>query len=657
MSDESKTKDELLRELREARREIAGVRGMVDNARDNILRYDREYRHVFCNRIVWERTGLTPEQGLGKTHREVGYPPDLCELWENAIQSVFDSGESTELECEVGVPGGMIWLDLHLHPEFSPNGEVETVLAVSRDITDRKHMEQALRAGEERFRRLTELNPSAMYLTDANGKCTYVNERWAQLAGVPAEEAIGRPWYQQLHPENIDAAKAGWRASVDSEGLQGFEARFVDKSGSATWILGRARPLHGDEGEIQGYLGINVDLTERKRAEEERSRLEAQVQYTQKLESLGILAGGIAHDFNSLLVGILGNADLALLEMPDTAPLRPSIAHIKVAAQRAAQLTAQMLAYSGRAHRTVEDHDLNTLVEEMRTLLETAVSKSVCLEVDLARPLPGVRADSAQLQQVVMNLVVNASEALGEEGGVVSIRTSATGDDYGEGVRDADGHDVAPGRYIVLEVSDSGAGIDEETQARIFEPFFSTKFIGRGLGLAATHGIVRGHGGTILLDSTPSEGSSFKVLLPALDRVVVPGTVSVDAPAGWKGSGTALVIDDEEIVRVVAGRALESLGLDVVTACDGLEGVEVLRERQHEITCVLLDLKMPRMDGREAFEHLRSIRDDLPILIMSGYDEQETRAMFGDADLSGFVQKPFRRAQLARFLRNVLGEA
>ena len=293
--------------------------------------------------------------------------------------------------------------------------------------------------------------------------------------------------------------------------------------------------------------------------------------------------------------------------MPDTAPLRPSIAHIKVAAQRAAQLTAQMLAYSGRAHRTVEDHDLNTLVEEMRTLLETAVSKSVCLEVDLARPLPGVRADSAQLQQVVMNLVVNASEALGEEGGVVSIRTSATGDDYGEGVRDADGHDVAPGRYIVLEVSDSGAGIDEETQARIFEPFFSTKFIGRGLGLAATHGIVRGHGGTILLDSTPSEGSSFKVLLPALDRVVVPGTVSVDAPAGWKGSGTALVIDDEEIVRVVAGRALESLGLDVVTACDGLEGVEVLRERQHEITCVLLDLKMPRMDGREAFEHLAAV--------------------------------------------------
>ena len=395
-------------------------------------------------------------------------------------------------------------------------------------------------------------------------------------------------------------------------------------------------------------------MIQREAAEEARRAIEAKVLEVQKLESLGVLAGGIAHDFNNLLVAILGNASLALLDLPQDSPARPSIADIEIAGQRAGELARQMLAYCGRSKFQIEPIELAELVRELMTLLRVSIGKSVVIKLDLPDDPIIVDADAAQIRQVVMNLVINAADAIGDRSGIVTIRVRRLEADAAYLADAHPGSNLAAGSYAALEVSDTGLGMDKETQARIFDPFFTTKFAGRGLGLAAVLGIVRGHGGALRVYSELSRGSTFRIVLPLSASSPVRAE---DPETDWSGTGRILVVDDDAMVRTVARRLLESFGLTVVEATGGAEAITMFVDEAETIDGILLDLTMPDVGGAQVFRAVRAIRPDVPVVLMSGYHEDEASAAFDGQGLAGFVQKPFTPADLSRRMRVALGSS
>ncbi|MEA3409649.1 MAG: ATP-binding protein, partial [Candidatus Eisenbacteria bacterium] len=379
-------------------------------------------------------------------------------------------------------------------------------------------------------------------------------------------------------------------------------------------------PYSDSDFQVMTFVSGNIALAiERKLAEEERARLEGQVRHAQKLESLGVLAGGIAHDFNNLLTGVLGNVELGLLQVEEGAPAALSLAKARVSAERAAELSRQMLAYSGKGNFVIEAVDVNGLLGEIGNLLEVSVAKNVALSYDLQRGLPSVVADVTQLHQVLMNLVTNASDAIGDGGGVVTLRTGVRSCDSAYlGETYLDDH-LAEGDYLFVEVSDTGCGMDPQTLQRIFDPFFTTKFTGRGLGLASALGIIRGHSGAIKVTSELGSGTTFTVLLPVGNCVALIQPEEEVEVASSGGGGTVLLVDDEDAVRDIGMRLLEQAGFEVVGAADGCEAVDYYREHSGDVSCVLLDLTMPKMGGEETFQELRKIRGDVRVVLSSGF--------------------------------------
>jgi signal transduction histidine kinase/DNA-binding response OmpR family regulator len=392
-------------------------------------------------------------------------------------------------------------------------------------------------------------------------------------------------------------------------------------------------------------------IAERRVAEENRRELEARMLQSQKLESLGILAGGIAHDFNNLLTVTLAHASLALMKVDAQDPVHHDLQEIATASERAAGLCRQMLAYAGKGPLSTQPVELSSLVDECMSLLAVSLSKKATLRPRLGADLPTIDADPSQIRQVVMNLILNASEAIGEHEGSIEV---ATGRVEIEPAPGGAGADLGPtGSCLWLEVRDSGCGMDDATQRRIFDPFFTTKFTGRGLGLAAVLGIVRAHHGAITVTSRPGEGACFRLVFPA-GHHAVPGPVSPADLEGLAGSGLVLLVDDEEQVRGAAGLMLRHLGYDVLTAEDGYEALRVFRGRSRDIACVLLDLTMPRMDGHETLEALRRVRDDVRVVIASGYSVENVRERFAAHPPAGFLAKPYRVQALGATLREVL---
>ena len=385
---------------------------------------------------------------------------------------------------------------------------------------------------------------------------------------------------------------------------------------------------------------------------EARRRLESQLQHVQKLESLGVLAGGIAHDFNNLLVGILGNADLALLALPEGHDARRPLEGILRAGRRAADLCRQMLAYAGRGPMERRLVDMGQLVQEMVELLRSSAGRNVSLEMTFGEALPLVEGDPTQLRQVVLNLVTNAAEALEGRPGTVRITLEAVpAGRLPAGVRFGRDEPPAAEAYVRLEVRDDGRGMPPEVRERIFDPFFSTKRPGRGIGMAAVAGILRGHGAAIDVDSEPGRGTTVRVWLPAspVTRASLPPAPE-DEAASFRGEGLALVVDDEEPVREVGSRMLAELGYEVVTASDGVEALEQLETLGRRARLVLLDLTMPRMDGRQCLARIRERWPDLPVILTSGWDEGGLR---DTGEWTAFLHKPWRRGELVRALREV----
>jgi PAS domain S-box-containing protein len=444
------------------------------------------------------------------------------------------------------------------------------------------------------------------------------------------------------------------------------------------WLIRNTTDRERIAGEIQALnrelesriAARTADLTEAQRLseelihrEEEARRAveasEAQSRHVQKLESIGVLAGGIAHDFNNLLHVVLGNADIALSNLTGESPAREALEEVVRATLRAADLTRQLLAYSGKGTFVVRHLDLSSEVREMATLLRTAISKQATLAWELAPDLPAINADPTQIRQIVMNLITNASDALGEGGGTITLRTGVTRLNELEGQRftgPVQGDELAErreGPFVFLEIGDTGAGMTPDTLGRIFDPFFSTKFAGRGLGLAAVMGIVRSHHGLIRIRTERGEGTAFRVLFPAVSGAAVKPEKPSGERSDWQGSGTILVVEDEEGVREVVERMVQEIGFQTIGAEDGRHALDIMERMGDNITAVLLDLSMPRMGGAETLRRLRALRPNLPVLMISGYTEQSVAPQFGDSGPgpTGFLQKPFLAEDLIAVLR------
>ncbi len=558
-------------------------------------------------------------------------------------------------EFRVQVPDKPLrWILGESKPEKLSDGSVYWY-GFATDITKRKHDEEAIKISEENYRTIFDTANDAIFIHDLeDGRILDVNKRMCEMYSYTREEALKldiESVSEGHTPYSKNDAAEKIRAS-QSKGPQLFEWRAKDKYGNIFWVEVNLKLSFIGGKEV--VIAIVRDITERKKNEEERLNLEKQLHQAQKLESLGVLAGGIAHDFNNILMAILGNSELGLMNVPDGSPLRSRFEAINKASLRASEICKQMLAYSGKGRFMIQTIDLTEVIREMMPMLEVSVSKNALLDYSLADGLPMIEADRSQIQQIIMNLVINASEAIGEKSGVINISTGFTEIDR-EYLEEAQlENDLKEGSYVCLEIADTGCGIDSPTLSRIFDPFFSTKFTGRGLGLPAVHGIIHGHKGGIKIISEPGKGTIFRVLLPAVSYKVEQAPAVKRKEEAFTGSGTILLVDDEESIRSLGRIMLERMGFSVYSAADGREAVDIFHKNKDRIICVLLDLTMPNMGGEETFRELRILRPDIPIVISSGYNEDEVKGRFTGMNLSGFIQKPYHMNALMAVLKKVI---
>jgi two-component system cell cycle sensor histidine kinase/response regulator CckA len=561
-------------------------------------------------------------------------------VFQAEIELLFDGGTFFQGELGGQTLGGRP-LDILL--QMSVPGDppdYSQVLFTLIDITARC-------AAERRVEDLWDNAPEANLAVDPRTlRVTEVNRTWARLTGFERGWAVARPITDLLHPDDGPALRQAFEQLASGTPVSGLEARARRADGSTVPVEVEGAAVVGADGALIGSRWSWRDISELKaeRAARVDAEMEARLQQAQKLESLGVLAGGIAHDFNNLLVGVLGNIELAEMSLSPMAPARDHLRRAQQASERAAELCRQMLAYSGKGRFFVEPLDVSELVEEMVQLLSVSVPKNVVLNLQLDRTLPLVRADGSQLRQVVMNLITNAAESFEEDGGVVGLRTSSMHCDRAWLDALGGAEELPEGRYVQLEVSDTGQGMDVATRERIFEPFFTTKFTGRGLGLAAVLGIVRGHSGTLKVYSELGQGTTMKVLLPVTEGKGARPAAAAEPSVPAIG-GVVLVVDDEEAVRAVAAQALALIGVDVIQAPDGEQALRRFRERP-DVGLVLLDLNMPKMGGEETFRQLRAIRPEVRVILMSGYNEQEVVHRFAGKGLAGFLQKPWSPRRL-----------
>jgi PAS domain S-box-containing protein len=555
----------------------------------------------------------------------------------------FDAVAPVTTQDEVGVLAGTF---------NEMTARLRTVYGdLSRQVDETGRANRALVESQTLLRALVDNTANLIAVLDREGRFLLVNRRFEDAVGVGRESARGRTPSEVLAPDLAFLLDAAAHAALRGEPVVERDGD-IEVRGARTHYHFVVFPLTEGDRPPFGVGIVGLDLTERVRAEDERRRLEAGVQQAQKLESLGLLAGGIAHDFNNILTAIVGGASMALAEMPPSSPVRTDLEQVIAAAERAAKLTRQMLAYAGRASFAIETFDLNVVIREMAELIAVSVPKQVRLVHDPAAPLPPIRGDRTQVSQIVLNLITNAAEATADRGGTVTIATRPRD----RGALDLDAFRFPPAgdasAFVELSVRDDGAGMAPETLERMFDPFYSTKGSGRGLGLAAVLGIVKRSGGTLRVTSAPGAGTAMTVLFPAVGEAARPVREEPRPRPAPHASGTVLLVDDEEALRRTTRRLLERAGFAVIEARDGLEGVERFREDAARISTVILDVTMPVMGGAEAFRRIREIAPAVPVVVSSGYDEQDTASAFTGPAVE-FLQKPYRPDGLLDAMRRV----
>ena len=637
--------------LRRTARELARAQRM---ARLGSWSWDLRDGGIWWSPEVWALFEIDAAVAASVEALRAIFPVTEQARYDAAFERALREGAPYEVEVSTRLPSGRELTVRALGEiERLDDGTPVAIHGAVQDITEQRQRERAVREGEQVFRTLATSGSAGVFRSDATGRTTYANQRLLDLWHMSFEELV-EGWAGRVHPEDAAMVAAADRAAVDFG--KPFRAQYrLVVDGEIRHVRVTSSPVLDDGISYGGQVGVVEDITEEVLARERHERFEAEVRDAQKLESLGVLAGGIAHDFNNLLVGVLSNASLALEALPRASAVHELVSNIERAAQRAADLTRQLLAYSGRGRLVVGPVDLSEVVREMADLLRTVVSKRARIVLDLGRGLPAIEGDATQLRQVVMNLITNASDALGDRDGTITLRTRPSEPADVSSANVVFGVLPDASMLVTLEVTDDGSGMDEATWQRIFDPFFTTKFTGRGLGLSAAQGIVRGHHGVITLRSSPGAGTRFMVILPAGGRPTSPDATPVVPPVRL-GHGRILVVDDDESVRTVLARMLRGRAFTVDLVENGQAALDLVRARPDGYAAVLLDLTMPVMNGRDTFEALSAMAPALPIVMMSGYSEEEM-GTGGTRAPAGTLPKPFTASDVFVVLDRVLGTA
>ena len=596
----------------------------------------------YCEVFGYPRSELLGKRLVDKTHLD-----DIAKVLANRRRLLEGKTPPYAMEMRTVRQNGVIkWVKLHESLVRDGSGRPKCSMAVVEDITERRENEVLLQESEKRFRNMADAAPVMIWVSGTDKLCTFFNQGWLNFTGSTIQDAVGYGWTTKVHPDDREHCRESYCSAFDARRGYQKECRLRRADGEYRWVLTTGAPRF-EAGAFAGYVGSCTDISDVKRAQDEALA-------RQKLEGLGVLAGGIAHDFNNLLGSILATSELVMSELPDNSPAYDGVASIKKVADRAAEIVRQMMAYAGQENTVFEPLDLSDLVQEMLQLLYVSISKRAQLSLDLPRNLPPIRANSSQIRRVVMNLITNASEALGSNEGVISVALAH--------VRPAQiafserMSDTAATDYIRLIVGDTGSGMTEETRAKIFDPFFTTKFTGRGMGLAAVQGIIRDHGGTINVVSVPTQGSRFEVLLPCTNQAARPTRdrlVQTSPALAGSASGTVLVVEDEEELRLAVSKMLRKRGFYVVDAGDGTAGVKLFRANERKIDVVLLDLTLPGMTGREVLEEMRGVRPDLKVIVTTAYSQATAVKTLGGHQAWFYIRKPYRAAELTDLLQTV----
>jgi two-component system cell cycle sensor histidine kinase/response regulator CckA len=553
-----------------------------------------------------------------------------------------DHFETTRLRKD----GTLISVSLTVSPIRDAAGAIVGASHIARNVTERTRLE----AATAQLAAIVSSSEDAMISKSLDGVILTWNAGAERVYGYTAEEARFRHMSMLLPEDREDEENAILERIRRGERVDHFETVRRHKDGHLIDVSVTISPIRDNDGAVRGASHVARDITDRK-------KLQEQLLQTQKLESLGILAGGVAHDFNNILVGILANSSLLADSIAPENPYSEPLKEIASAAERAAGLTRQLLAYAGKGRFVIEDVNLSASIREIYALVKVTIPPSVQVRLELSDDLPLVEADVGQLQQVIMNLVINAAEAVGNKPGLIIITTGVHEVDEANAGDPWHKDGLSTGTYVSVEVRDSGCGMDEATLKRIFDPFFTTKFAGRGLGLAAVLGIVHGHKGALQVYSEPGMGSTFKLLFPAVAREARPAPAPRATSGALSGQGKVLIVDDEKIVRVAAGATLRRHGYEVLEAECGRQAIDIFGPNHSSIALVLLDLTMPGMTGEEVMRELQSIDRNVPVLLSSGFNEVEAVRRFIGKGLAGFIQKPYTSGALAAKVKAIIERA
>lgn len=759
------------------------ARTLMDIPTLAVFMIDRDGICLDTNETLLKRFNKKRSEMIGKPIWGI-FPPDISFKRQEIHKRILAEKRPIRFEDE---RQGM-WNDAYLEPIIGKNGEVERLIVMGLDITDRKHAEEELRKSTERFSRIAATIPGVIYdyilFPDGSSHFLYLSPRFTEIFEIDADMAINdiNSVWSCIHPDDAPRLKKEDEYANRTGTFLSTQVRIITPSGKEKWIQFESRPnpappgqpavwsgvildisqrkiaetelekekirnetasqaagvifweweiktgkmiwskyiyqmlgvedgkspdhiddliklihfddkeqvldklnrhlklnepynlecrvrrydgsyiwwhamgsaIRSEEGDPISMAGAIVDITDLKRAEAEKHHLEQQMLHVQKLESLGVLAGGIAHDFNNILLAILGNAELAMLHIPPSSGAANHLKEIEKAAEKAADLSRQMLAYSGKGLFVIETIDPNRLINDMLHMLEISISKKAILRIHLADQIPSIEGDATQIRQIIMNLVMNASESMEDRGGTISLTTGwlKCNKEFFNGFI-LDKH-LDEGIYAFFEIADTGCGMNQETLSKIFDPFFTTKFTGRGLGMAAVSGIVRAHKGAIKITSELGKGTIFTVFLPGGDKALPKANIIQNKEKQF-WSGKVLLVDDEDPVRIVAREMLTKLGFEVVTASDGIEALKIFKTPE-KFRFILLDLTMPHLDGEQTFSELTKIDSEAKVIISSGYNEQEISEKFKINKPTGFIQKPYRLSTLREIVAKTISD-
>ena len=610
-------------------------RTILERMHEGYFEIDLDYRFTFLNQATAEIFELPVEELVGVKFRKI-LDEKSARAFEDGFRKVLETGQTMASESfEFHLPnGGRHFIEASASLLHNESGRAIGFFGIGRDVTKHKTLETQLVETRDFLKSIFDSSLELVAATDLKGKIVFVSSRILDMTGFRPEEVEGR-WAYEMYAKGKEDGRTIKHALAESGGLRSHEMQIIHKDGRLVDVKLTASNLYDVQGRVAGTLGIFRDVTEEK-------RMEAQLRFAQRIEAIGTLAGGLAHDFNNLLMGIQGNASIILLNIKSTHPHYQGLKNIEKLVQSGAKLTSQLLGYARKGRYELRPLNLEQVIRETAETFGRA-KREVTVHVDIQENLAAVEADQGQIEQVLFNLYVNAADAM-PGGGDLYLRARNVTHEEVKGRL----YEAKPGRYVRVEVQDTGTGMDEATMKRIFDPFFTTKEMGRGtgLGLASSYGIVKAHAGYIDVESASGKGSTFKVSLPASEKAAVP--VENHQADIVKGSGTVLLVDDEDMVREVAAELLGELGYRVLEAGSGEQALHIYQDVKQDIDIVILDMIMPGMGGGQVFDRLREIKPDAKVLLSSGYsmDGQAREILARGCD--GFIQKPFNLEQLSR---------